>query len=118
VTGAAYGAGLQLYMSHGLLSVPARVERHPDGTKRVQPLAKYAHLWDVEPSDAVMDELWADHEDAPGLGILLTERNRLIAVDPDTPEAEDWASQLLGRARVPSFRSLRGTKRIFRAPPV
>lgn len=106
----AYSEAWRVFARHVLLSVPIDITRDEHGDKVVRPLAKFKHVWDAEPSDAVVEELWAGREDAPGLAVLLTDRAGLFVIDTDTDDATDWAFELLAKTRTPVVKSMRGRK--------
>jgi hypothetical protein len=109
-------AALTITARYGWVAVPLSVTRftnergQPD--KRVQPHARHAHLAGVRADVGTFEELWADHPQAPGLGLLTPD---VLEVEADSAEADE----VLWRIRWPhtwSFRSRRGLKLLFRAP--
>ena len=105
----AFTEAWRLLQQHSLVTVPLVITRDSAGKKQLQPLPKFGHLWDAEPTAAV-DELWGGREDAPGLAVLLTKHSAMFALDTDSAEATDWAFELLGRTRTPTIASRRGFK--------
>ena len=59
-----------------------------------------------------LERAWNKHKDAPGLGIFVGERADLVALDPDTEEAEEYVrAHKVPRTRSISARSPNTTAR-------
>ncbi len=113
-----YQEAWRLFVSHGLFGVPlGKIDYLPDGKKKINPLVDWRKdgFYDGPRDDAELERAWAGHENAPGLGVFVGKRAGIVALDPDTPEAEEYV-QRHGVGRTASFRSRRGIKRLIRYP--
>jgi hypothetical protein len=113
----AYQEAWALFAHHGLFGVPTRVTRLPNGRKKVENLVDWraGGFYDGQRDAGELERAWAGHEDATALAIFVGKRAGVVALDPDTPEAEEYVRRH-GVPRTASFRSLRGVKRLFRYP--
>ena len=105
-----------LWVHHGLFTIPLRIDRWADDAgierKKLQPLVRYASPDDLALDDDTLERIWLEHADAPGIGLLLA-RQGLVALDTDTPDADEWV-RARKLDRTPTIRSRRGSKWILR----